>query len=579
MSTKTASKTITDHDSPSSQFLVAREPRGKVDRFLDSLSFLLSPILIKEARQAIKSRQLAVTLTLLFLAVLVWSIACAVNARVAQMSEAEQSSVTINGFALCLALPLFIVVPFWSFSSMSNEIDETTYDLILCTTLKPWQIVAGKLSAALAQMMIYLAVVAPCFAFCAVLPGTNLPGLTFVLATYTAFSIGLSALGLLMGTPRSQVWRVFSMVLFFALLLACFGFAVTTTFTFFGSVTALDYQNWDDMVWSAYIGTLFGFVAGPIGLGILFAAIAVGAVSPKSSNRSTPVRLAVCVCWFILAKIMILTSFYIPDGSWFIAQVLITGIFVLVVGGWLLGERAELSRRVRRQLPTSTWGDMLVCWLLPGPGRGFVFAGILYCGFLILHPASIMLLYYAGIYDQLSDLDDYAYGFEYVDFAPNNYPWWFTFSMGMIAMAYLGAYLATVWAINIALSKLKLRVNPVGSLFITAIVIIASFIAWAIVNEMFYYPSRYALEWYDQMNVVVVLEWWYRNFERGPGNPANLLVFARVLFLPGTITLVALIFAAKELQTSRLATPDAVIADDLANQPDQPKEISFDDID
>ena len=573
MSTKTASKTTQEYDSPSDQFLVAREPRGKVDRFLDSISFLLSPILIKEARQAIKSRQLAVTLTLLFLAVLVWSIACAVNARVAQMSEAEQSAVTINGFALCLALPLFIVVPFWSFSSMSNEIDETTYDLILCTTLKPWQIVAGKLSAALAQMLIYLSVVAPCFAFCAVLPGTNLPALTFVLATYTAFSIGLSALGLLMGTPRSQVWRVFSMVLFFALLLACFGFATTTTFSFFGSVTALDYQNWDDMMWSAYIGFLFGFVAGPIGLGILFAAIAVGAVSPKSSNRSTPVRLAVCVCWLILAKILILTSLFIPDGDWFIGQVLITGIFVLVVGGWLLGERSELSRRVRRQLPTSTWGDMLVCWLLPGPGRGYVFAAILYCGFLVLHPTSIMLLYYAGFYGDLPGPDDYSYGFEFVDFTPTNYPWWFASSMSTIALVYLGAYLATVWAINTVLSRFKLRVNPVGSLFITALVVVASLIAWAIVNEMFYYPSRNSLEWYDQMNVVAVLDWWYRT------TPADSLLLARVVFLPGVATLVALIFAAKELQTSRLATPDAVIADDIANQPDQPKEVSFDDID
>ena len=555
-------------------FRVVRNPSGKIDRTLDWLSGLLSPILIKEARQAIKSRQLAITLTLLFLAVLVWSITCAVNARVGATSEAEQSSVTILGFALSLALPLFVVVPFWAFSSMSNEIDEATYDLVLCTTLQPWQIVAGKFSAAAAQMLIYLAVVAPCFAFCSVLPGTNLPALVFVLAGYASFGLGLSALGLLMGTPKNQVWRVFSMVLFFALLLFCFAWAYSLTYSYFDNTSSVDYQNWDDIEWSAYIGGLFAVVAGPIGLGILFGSMAVGAVSPHSSNRSTPVRIAGCICWLIIAILLILTSFFNPDGEWFVSQCMMAGVFVLLVGGWLLGEQATLSRRVRRQLPTSTWVDMLVCWLMPGPGRGFVFAMLLYAGFLMLHPLTSMLLHYTGMNETITRPEFGFYGSNFGNFTPDDYPWLFIVSMVSIAFVYVGVYLSVVWLIIAAFARLNVRVNSVGSLCITVGVVLGSILGWLFIDGIFSTPSA-ELELIDQLNGAWVMVWWIQNYDR---NTIDFGLYMRVMFFPGIATVLAFVCAARELNTSRLATPDAVVADDMANQPAKPGEVSFDDI-
>jgi hypothetical protein len=558
-------------------YRVARHPRSRFESLIERLSGWISPILIKEARQAIKSRQLVATLSLLFLAVTIWSIYCAMSSMLFDSSDAELSAVTIVGFAISLAFPLIIAVPFWSFSSMSNEIEDTTYDLVLCTSMKPWQIVAGKLSAAGAQIVIYLSVVAPCFAFCAVLPATDLPALFFCLAVYTAVSLGLSALGLLMGTPKGHAWRILSMILFFGILLICFFTALSLTGSYFSDHSGSDYQSWTETTWSLYATLIFGFVLGPIGLGCLFAAIAIGAVSPKSSNRSTPVRIAVCFCWFVIATVLIT-----PMLMWFADEVVIYGliypaIFMLLVGGWLVGENPVMSRRVRRSLPKHRWQEMLTAWFYPGPGRGYVFTMILLAGFLLI-PLCLSFLDWAGIVNAQAEIDS---GFSSVLKAKfgTDFNSWVKYATGAaILFAYVGAHLGVVRYAIYLFKNMGVQVNCVASLLLTIGTVAVTYLVWGILHSFF---GWHLLRFENHPSVIDLLNglwlyvWWFEDSDAHPEAMASWLLF---MFFPGIITIVTLVISAFELKVETMATPQAVIEDELANQPALAAEISFDDI-
>ena len=44
------------------------------------------------------------------------------------------------------------------------------------------------------------------------------------------------------------------------------------------------------------------------------------------------------------------------------------------MGSFMVGERPELSPRVRRSLPASFLGRVFATWFQPGPGTGYLFA-------------------------------------------------------------------------------------------------------------------------------------------------------------------------------------------------------------
>ena len=142
-------------------FLVAREPIGKVEQWIDRASDWMSSILVKETRQAIKSRQFFVTLIILVLAAIVCAFVALAPGRDGY-NEASLGADMMCGFLWILGVPLVLIIPFTTYRSLSKEFDDGTIGMVLITTMKPWQIVAGKLGSSMLQMLLYLSVLAPC---------------------------------------------------------------------------------------------------------------------------------------------------------------------------------------------------------------------------------------------------------------------------------------------------------------------------------------------------------------------------------------------------------------------------------
>src|SRR3954452_23939534 len=191
----------------------------RIESLLDRVGDRLNPILVKEARQAMKSRQFVVTFSLLLICGWVWTVLFIV-AGLPAIYYAPAGPGVLMGYYAVLSVPLLIVVPYAAFRSLAGEWEDGTFELLSITALSARQIVTGKLASAVLQMMVYYSALAPCIAFTYLLRGIDIVTVGLLLGYSFFASLLLSAFGLMMATvTRVRHWQVLlSVVLVMALL-------------------------------------------------------------------------------------------------------------------------------------------------------------------------------------------------------------------------------------------------------------------------------------------------------------------------------------------------------------------------
>ena len=171
----------------------------RTEALLDRAGDRLNPILVKEARQAMKSRQFVTTFSLLLICGWLWTVLF-ISFGYPAIKYAPVGPGVLLGYYLVLSVPLLIVVPYAAFRSLAAEREDGTYELLSITTLTSRQIVLGKLGSAILQMMVYYSALAPCIAFTYLLRGIDIITIGLLLAYTFLASLLLSALGLMMAT-------------------------------------------------------------------------------------------------------------------------------------------------------------------------------------------------------------------------------------------------------------------------------------------------------------------------------------------------------------------------------------------
>jgi ABC-type transport system involved in multi-copper enzyme maturation permease subunit len=339
-----------------------------VGRALGWIGERLDPILVKEARQSLKSRQFFITFGLLLVCGWVWSF-LGLALMGPEASYTGKGPEMFLGYMVILAFPLLVIVPFWAFRSLASEQEDRTYELLSITALTPRQIVSGKLASAVVQMVIYLSAISPCLAFTYMLRGIAFPTIAVLLAYLVLGSLGLSLVGLLVGTLTSEKhWQVVLSVLLIVGLLIAFGMAWGLCATVIWEeelpVDQPEFWQFNAALATAY-ATYFALV--------FFAAVAQ--VTFTSDNRSTRLRIVMLVqhvalvgwtIWMVVA--------YDPPAEIFFTLLAFLGLHWYVMGAFMTGESPGLSPRVKRGLPQSFLGRVFFTWFNPGPGTGYVFA-------------------------------------------------------------------------------------------------------------------------------------------------------------------------------------------------------------
>ena len=352
---------------------LTNNPIGRLDRIRDWISDCFSSIMVKEARQSLKSYQFFITYTIVIFAVASWTVLMFFGDMTSSRSNSEQLSESLfYGYCVILGVPLCLVVPFSAFRSLAREYEDGTIQLISITTMKPYQIVLGKLSTALLQMVIYLSVIAPCIALTYMLDAISYPLIAVVLLIAVGGSIFLTILGLLMaGASRSYALSM-GISVFFVLGLGLL---------FIGWWNLLDEMitgygfNSNDFEAPEGQLALYGITAF-LGSTALVMLTAAGAqISFESDNRSTATRIAILIQVTLFFGLIVMFSSVMPGSSELVFAVAIfAGHFWLIVGCMLVSERPGISDRVQRKLPKTWLGKSFFSFLMPGPGRGYLFA-------------------------------------------------------------------------------------------------------------------------------------------------------------------------------------------------------------
>jgi hypothetical protein len=361
---------------------------ARLEKFLDAAGDRLNPILVKEARQSMKSKQFSVTFSLLLILSWMWT-AIFVAFSVPDIFYEAWGNNLLIGYIVILSIPLFIVVPFAAFRSLAAETEDGTFELLSITSLSARQIVTGKLGSAILQMMVYYSALAPSIAFTYLLKGVDILSIGLLLLHTFVISVVLSILGLLAATiTRARHWQVLvSVVLIGGLLFATF----IADYCFIGlSIVGLPFDMTE--FWVSNLALLNFWVA----VGALFLIIASGQISFASDNRSTPVRLMLLLIQANWIGWMMFCWRWVPneDASEACIWVMIyfAAIFWAIAGALLTGENAQLSPRAKRNLPQTLIGRVLLTWFNPGSASGYTFALLNLAGVI-----GTVLLVYANI--------------------------------------------------------------------------------------------------------------------------------------------------------------------------------------
>ena len=121
-------------EAPSPERTVVQTVIAGFEDWLGQIGEQLNPILVKEARQAMKSRQFTVTFTLLLVFGWLWSIV-GVATQMPNVYYVPTGLYMLVGYYFILAAPLLLVVPFSAYRSLASEREDGTYELLSISTL------------------------------------------------------------------------------------------------------------------------------------------------------------------------------------------------------------------------------------------------------------------------------------------------------------------------------------------------------------------------------------------------------------------------------------------------------------
>ncbi len=353
---------ILDQDRPTPPWL------ERIDRWALRAGDAVNPILVKETRQALKSRQFVATFSLLLLAALGWTVVGSLL-MMPQIYFLPSGPTMLVGYYLVLAVPMLLVIPLAAYRSLEAEIDDGTLELLSITSLSPRQIVIGKLASAALQMMLYFVALFPCVAYAYTLRGIDLPTVLLVMGLLLLSGLTLTIIALFFAPlATGRTGQITSLLALLSILVVA---EWAIGFLALGLILQGNPMSGEETAYVVFASIVFCLTASSI-----FLAAAAAQLAPESENRTTAIRIAVLVHQTALIGVMAYSLSLGPDVAWPTTFLIGSHLLVMwvVVGAMLSAEASTITARMRRSLPSTFLGRLFLTWLTPGPATGLVFA-------------------------------------------------------------------------------------------------------------------------------------------------------------------------------------------------------------
>jgi hypothetical protein len=280
--------------------------------FLDRVDDWLNPIVVKELRQAVKSR-IVVGILILFLGLQVVMLGYGVLVRSAQQEFASDWNAGRSVFLtqqMILLWAVMVFVPAYATIRMANERADQNVDLMLVSTMKPTSIIWGKFAAAFALGLLVFSSCAPFMTFSYLLRGIDIPTILLVLGCdLLALIFGALAGLLLAAIPGPRVFKFAVCFVGFVLLVVACSYTSMMTWGMIqvGRVGDLLLEN---LAATSLIVLVVLTISG------LFAIYAVALIKPSSANRMFAVRVYLAaVVVVVVSSVLVFATANIPTVS------------------------------------------------------------------------------------------------------------------------------------------------------------------------------------------------------------------------------------------------------------------------
>ena len=248
----------------------------------------MNPIVVKELRQAVRSRFVAGVL-LLFLAIELFGIGMILLTTSSRHNNLVNYHVGRDMFHflyIALSTACLLFVPAYAGIRLAIERWDNNLDLLYITTIKPQAVVRGKLFAATVITLLLFSAATPFMSLSYLLRGVDIPSIFVAMGFMFLIVIAVTEIALFLACiPTSRAFKVLLGLaaaggLFSTLMTANFaGWALIRS----GTGSSMKTSEF----WIGAISVIGGVI---LGVGLL-QHLAVALISPSSSNRARPVRI------------------------------------------------------------------------------------------------------------------------------------------------------------------------------------------------------------------------------------------------------------------------------------------------
>lgn len=319
----------------------------------------LNPVLLKEIRQALRSR----TFAILFPACLAVAVVIAVAVLVDSSHKENPGPDVFLPVFVVLEIAALGLVPFSAFQSMAGEWDEGSHDLLVLSHLSPGRIVLGKLLTAAVESALYFCAFLPLLLFTFLLRGVDVRDVLFLVCTLYVASLAMSCVALAAaGLSRVRFLRV---VLLAALAGLGFGALVV------GAELAQQFVERGRGFGSGFaMDELLVLTFTLIGSGLIAFLFAATRIAHPEDDRSSGPRLAFTA--ILVAALAVFGFGLVGNVSqrdlFEVASVMAVCISIPAI--CFVTEAEKLPRRVRANVPAGAVRAIVAAPFLPGGGRG-----------------------------------------------------------------------------------------------------------------------------------------------------------------------------------------------------------------
>jgi hypothetical protein len=314
------------------------------------LSDRVNPIVVKELRQAVRSR-IVTGIFIFFLVVQFAIVALALlldDSAATSLSAGRSLAAALYSFMMFVCI---VFVPLYSGLRLAWERSDARRDLMFATTISAGAIVRGKmLTAAMIVALIYSAC-APFMVFTYLLRGIDLPTIFAMLGLGALYVLGVVQFALFLACiPTSRVAKIFLGLFGLVVILWMVGGMVATFSMMLVGPSSFLMFTPGGGPWGYWGAIVSGLALSALVIGWLhFVSVAI--LKPPSANRMLPVRVYVTAVWLVGGAVAVVWSVLVLDKDpievWAVLSALFFAGALLVA----VSERETWGPRVRRRIP------------------------------------------------------------------------------------------------------------------------------------------------------------------------------------------------------------------------------------